>query len=74
MGNAFFRQGDLRMSTDSLVDLLPGVMEAVPMLSSILGSLKTGGLRQMDTDVLKTLTQQITGAIPGLEELLTTKE
>ncbi|NMB02168.1 MAG: hypothetical protein GX971_11750 [Firmicutes bacterium] len=74
MGNAFFRQNDFNMSTDSVLELLPGVIEAVPMLSSILGSLKTGGLKQMDTDVLRTLTQHMAGAIPGLEGLLTKKE
>ena len=74
MGNAFFRHDDLGLSTDSILDLLPGVMEAVPMLSTILGSLKTDGLRHIDQDALRNLTQQITGAIPGLEELLNAKE
>lgn len=74
MGNAFYRQSDLGISADSILDLLPGVMEAVPMFSSLLGSLKTDGLEHKDTDVLKSLTQQVSKAIPGLEGLLTTKE
>lgn len=76
MGNAFYRQSE----SDGIQALTRGI----PMLSSILESLGASGgklsrltdmFEQMeDPEVLETLAEQITSAMPGLEGLLNTKE
>lgn len=74
-GKSVFRQHGTGAAAESLAELLPAFLEAIPMLTSILKPTEEGSpsgrlsslLKELDPQALRALIQRFTGNMPDLE-------